>query len=257
IRYNSGSNVVLGVNSFSGFGAAAGANVDDNVGLERSIIPSHFQIGNGKVGVDYWMLFDGANDNGIIKFNEGVPQFEIDQPVVVADALTATTLDTGQAGGPFELYGILKDLLNDSTITITNGGNNTLYGPDGDITFAVTSNSIGDTQLAFNTGQELSTISSPTFVNPLSTSYYKAQGVNPGFWLDETGGSNKGAYFVLDNLDMQIQRRVQGFGGYEATPFKVNLTTGNATFLGTVTANSSLCCADYVFKDDYDLLSLD
>jgi len=45
--------------------------------------------------------------------------------------------------------------------------------------------------------------------------YFTQSGV-PGFWLDETGSGHKGAYFVLDNNWMQVQRRAQGFGGYEA-----------------------------------------
>ena len=45
--------------------------------------------------------------------------------------------------------------------------------------------------------------------------YFTQSGV-PGFWLDETGSDHKGAYFVLDNDWMQVQRRAQGFGGYEA-----------------------------------------
>jgi hypothetical protein len=84
----------------------------------------------------------------------------------------------------------------------------------------------------------------------------KMQGVAPGFWLDETGSGNKGAFFVLDGLDFQVQRRTQGFGGYEATPFKVNLTTGNGTFVGTVTASCGTLTCDYVFEDNYGLLPI-
>ena len=64
----------------------------------------------------------------------------------------------------------------------------------------------------------------------------KIQGINPGFWLDETGTGKKGAYCVLDELLFQIQRRAQNFGNYEASPFQLNITSGNSTFSGTVTA---------------------
>ena len=57
----------------------------------------------------------------------------------------------------------------------------------------------------------------------LTSQYYNAQSVSPGFWLDETGSGNKGAFFVLDNKWMQIQRRAQGFGGYEGSLVWINI----------------------------------
>ena len=56
-----------------------------------------------------------------------------------------------------------------------------------------------------------------------SADLYAAQGVNPGFWLDESGSGTKGAYFVLDSNWLQVQRRAQGFGAYEASPLFVHI----------------------------------
>jgi len=56
-----------------------------------------------------------------------------------------------------------------------------------------------------------------------SADLYAVEGQNPGFWLDETGSGNKGAYFVLDEKWMQVQRRAQNFGAYEASPVFVNV----------------------------------
>jgi hypothetical protein len=53
--------------------------------------------------------------------------------------------------------------------------------------------------------------------------YYYAQGSVPGVWLDETGSGKKGAFLVLGSNWFQIQRRTQGFGAYEASPFFINI----------------------------------
>jgi len=53
--------------------------------------------------------------------------------------------------------------------------------------------------------------------------YYLSQSPTPGFWLDETGSGNKGAFLVLDNRWLQVQRRNQGFGDYEASPVFINI----------------------------------
>ena len=53
--------------------------------------------------------------------------------------------------------------------------------------------------------------------------YYQSQSASPGFWLDETGQGNKSAFIVLDDKWMQIQRRGQGFGDYEASPVFINI----------------------------------
>jgi len=60
--------------------------------------------------------------------------------------------------------------------------------------------------------------------------YYYGQGEYPGFWLDETGSGNKGAFFVLDQNWMQVQRRAQGFGAYEASPIFINIGAPGASF---------------------------
>lgn len=59
---------------------------------------------------------------------------------------------------------------------------------------------------------------------------YKAQSASPGFWLDETGEGYKGAFFVLDQNWMQVQRRSQGFGAYEASPIFINIGAPGASF---------------------------
>jgi hypothetical protein len=63
-----------------------------------------------------------------------------------------------------------------------------------------------------------------------SSDLYVMQGLNPGFWLDETGSGNNGAFFVLDQKLLQIQRRGQNFGSYEASPFYLNIDAPNAAF---------------------------
>ena len=56
-----------------------------------------------------------------------------------------------------------------------------------------------------------------------TNAYYLSQWEAPGLWLDETGEGNKSAFFVLDDKWMQIQRRGQGFGDYEASPVFINI----------------------------------
>lgn len=60
---------------------------------------------------------------------------------------------------------------------------------------------------------------------------YRTQGLYPGFWLDETGAGHKGAYFVLGENWMQMQRRAQNFGAYEASPFFLNLGAPHQAFV--------------------------
>lgn len=64
-----------------------------------------------------------------------------------------------------------------------------------------------------------------------SAARYDAQSLYPGFWLDEIGSGNKGAYFVLDENWMQVQRRVQNFGGYEASPVFINIGAPHAALV--------------------------
>ncbi len=86
--------------------------------------------------------------------------------------------------------------------------------------------------------------------------YLRVQNITPGLWLEETGVGLKGALMVVDAGAVSFQRRAQSFGAAEATPFTFNLTSGNAVFLGSVTAGGA-GHIDYVFEDDYPLLSLD
>jgi hypothetical protein len=60
---------------------------------------------------------------------------------------------------------------------------------------------------------------------------YNTQSATPGFWLDETGTGNKGAFFVLDNKFMQVQRRAQGFGGYEAMVMILSIEAPTYSFV--------------------------
>ena len=68
-----------------------------------------------------------------------------------------------------------------------------------------------------------------------SAARYDTQSLYPGFWLDETGSGNKGAYFVLDENWMQVQRRAQGFGAYEASPLFIHIGAPSLSF--SVAAN--------------------
>jgi hypothetical protein len=60
---------------------------------------------------------------------------------------------------------------------------------------------------------------------------YHAQSQYPGFWLDEIGSGKKGAYFVLGEKWVQVQRRGQNFGDYEASPVFINLGAPSAAFV--------------------------
>jgi len=64
-----------------------------------------------------------------------------------------------------------------------------------------------------------------------SSDRYAVQGQNPGFWLDETGSGNKSAYFVLDEKWMQVQRRAQDFGAYEASPVFIHVGAPHGAFV--------------------------
>lgn len=77
-----------------------------------------------------------------------------------------------------------------------------------------------------------------------SSDLFYIQHANPGFWLDETGVGNKGCLFVLDGLTFQIQRRTQGFGGYETTVFAVNINTGVVTIANLAGVGSRTVVAD-------------
>jgi hypothetical protein len=83
----------------------------------------------------------------------------------------------------------------------------------------------------------------PTFVVEdngavYTANYYNAQGVTPGFWLDETGTGNKSTFFVLDNGTMQVQRRGQGFGAWEASIMLLEVNAPSASF--TIRSNGNV-----------------
>jgi hypothetical protein len=67
--------------------------------------------------------------------------------------------------------------------------------------------------------------------NVYTVQSYSAQGLFPGFWLDETGAGNKGVFFVLDSKWFQIQRRAQNFGAYEASPVFINVGAPHGAFV--------------------------
>ncbi len=48
--------------------------------------------------------------------------------------------------------------------------------------------------------------------------------------LDETGAGNKGLYYTLDGKVLQIQRRAQGFGAFEASIMKLSLDAPTNAF---------------------------
>ena len=64
----------------------------------------------------------------------------------------------------------------------------------------------------------------------IESTLYKSQGQYPGFWLDETGAGHKGANFVLDENWIQVQRRAQNFGAYEASPIFINIGAPGSSF---------------------------
>ena len=66
--------------------------------------------------------------------------------------------------------------------------------------------------------------------NVFTTGIYTNQSSYPGFWLDEVGTGYKGAYFVLDENWMQVQRRSQNFGDYEASPVFINIGAPHSAF---------------------------
>jgi hypothetical protein len=66
---------------------------------------------------------------------------------------------------------------------------------------------------------------------------YDTSSATPGFWLNETGSGYSGAYFVLDDDWMQVQRRAQGFGAYEASPVFINVGAPHTAFVVAATGN--------------------
>lgn len=71
------------------------------------------------------------------------------------------------------------------------------------------------------------------------TSFVQIQSAFPGFWLDETDNTAKGAFFLLDNGSLIVQRRSANFGAFEATVASVNITNGVVSLSGGVASTST------------------
>jgi hypothetical protein len=89
--------------------------------------------------------------------------------------------------------------------------------------FMVPMSALGEDRLVVKDLSGTSTFTVDHRGSVFSADLYAAQGVNPGFWLDESGSGTKGAYVVLDSNWLQVQRRAQGFGAYEASPLFVHI----------------------------------
>lgn len=90
----------------------------------------------------------------------------------------------------------------------------------------------------------LNTAQTITGIKTITASSLRVQGTAPGFWLDETDGALKGAFFILNGGGFQIQRRSSNFGGYEAIPFNIAVTAPDNSFVmyssGIIEINNAL-----------------
>lgn len=182
----------------------------------------------------------------------------------------AGTLNTGQ--GDYELYGILKDLLVNKGIVITNGGNNALYGPDGDITFSVDGNLEdlddvgvvpGNSYFLVGSGAGNWDYETTTTVrtslglgtgNNVQFAGVKAESASAYFWTEDSngGGTTSGARMIADSALLLFQNPGDSFNTiayFDLDDYDLHVT-GNVFGAGG-------CCSDYVFEDDYDLMPLD
>jgi hypothetical protein len=71
--------------------------------------------------------------------------------------------------------------------------------------------------------------------NPVFTGVSKVQGATPGFWIDETDNAAKGAFLVVENGVLYIQRRASNFGAFETNIAQINLLNGDVGFSGFTT----------------------
>jgi len=125
-----------------GIGKEPGAGVEldvlGDIAASGGITASTINTGQGAnelYDMDQNVLTTSAVTFASVNTGQGNNElYDMDQNVLTTSAVTFASVDTGQ--GPQELYGMAKDLLSGGGITITGGGNNTLYGPDGDITVA-------------------------------------------------------------------------------------------------------------------------
>lgn len=98
------------------------------------------------------------------------------------------------------------------------------------ICIAIPISALGADKLIIKNGAGSTTFSVEDDGAVYTTNYYNTQGQYPGFWLDETGTGNKGAFFVLDNGTMQVQRRAQDFGDFEASIMLLEVNAPSASF---------------------------
>lgn len=71
------------------------------------------------------------------------------------------------------------------------------------------------------------------------TSPLRIQSPDPGFWLDETDATLKGAFLALAGGTVYLQRRATEFGAFEASLLEINTANGNTTFPSTTQSTSS------------------
>lgn len=80
-----------------------------------------------------------------------------------------------------------------------------------------------------------------------TTGIVRVQSAAPGFWLDETDHTQKGAYLLIDGGVFQLQRRTTNFGAFEAIIAQINLVTGvtnlNVNVATTSTTTGTLIVA--------------
>ena len=81
---------------------------------------------------------------------------------------TANEITVTDQDGAITLSLVLnKDIV--AGTALSGGADNVLPGADSDVTISVTADAIGDTQLEYNTGQHLTTSSSPSFTKVTTT----------------------------------------------------------------------------------------
>lgn len=79
------------------------------------------------------------------------------------------------------------------------------------------------------------------------TSIPRIQAAAPGFWLDETDHTQKGAYLLIDGGVFQVQRRATNFGAFEAILAQLDIINGvlklNVNVASTSTTTGTFVCA--------------
>ena len=95
----------------------------------------------------------------------------------------------------------------------------------------------GEEKLIVKDSEDSTTFSLEDDGTVFTSSIYTVQALCASFWLDELGSDRKGAYFVLDENWMQVQRRSQNFGAYEASPVFINIDAPHSAFVIGDTGN--------------------